>query len=204
MADSHVQAIVDPGASSNGITIVSGGPGSGKSHLAIGASIEAARSGASVHYITSDMPARIVANRALTYCGGHPPESWRIVELRPGADLSTLAELVEPELQQLVVVDTAQGLLEESGTLRELVRWARSVRRETRGRVSFLLVCEGSEPRVAWADRVVCMENDRRRSRLKYMHVVGSDPVRVLLNPTTARLASIGPVRADHGGRFDA
>lgn len=218
MADARARSIAAPGASCatrpawpfgvgpRGVTVISGGPGTAKGYVALASSIAAARAGWGVLYVTGGMRPKALAERVLAHCGGaHPPAGWRILAPSLGFTVERLRNhIAGSERPLLVVLDSLQELAELGQCAPETyIRWARAVTREP-AEVAALVIHEGAGRTFAWADRVLRMTSDRRRSRLKYIDVDGSDTVRLLLGPGTARLAFIGTVRAHDGGRIDA
>lgn len=185
----------DPGRlpSLSGVTLLHGKASSAKSFLAIASSIEAALRGWDVLYLVAEMGARAVAERVERYCQGAPPETWRMIFVRRGAELVSLVDQISQRVsdrKMLVVIDSLSSFASQSpdaenprdpfgiAFVNSAVMWAANVRGATSGQVSFLLIVEQnargevSGRRAAYkADISVSLESDASDPTIKLVRV---------------------------------
>lgn len=181
----------------DGFTVLTGAPSSGKSILAIGSSLDAARyHGWQVEYLTSELPAALIAPRVRRYLDGDQhPETWRLTEVGFGASVSGLIEYLCGRMtarKTLIVFDSISSFSEQGmpsngakdplgvADLRLLCMWAMNIRRESKGEIAFLALSEanasgGTKYRFAdhKADTVLNLSKDEYdQKRTKHIEVV--------------------------------
>jgi len=177
-----------------GVTILTGGPSSGKSFLAIASAVQATRAGWDVLYLSSEMGDRVLARRFSDYCAGNLPERLHVQCVSFGANVSALVDLVAEQVgvaPMLVIFDSISSFVDQAitpadsedvhqiGPLRQLLMWALNVKRNTEGVVSFLVLSETNrEGRTKGrfgdhkADLVVTLVTDENVPGTKHLTVV--------------------------------
>ena len=142
-----------------GVAIVVGVPSSGKSVLALGSGIDAARAGWDVVYLSCEMAEMPFVKRVRARCGEHVPVTFHLVDVGFGASIDKLLSWIEEQISvrpTLVIFDSVSSFCDQAeqqentdphGTvlLKKLVMWAINVRRATDGQVSFMLLAEASK-----------------------------------------------------------
>lgn len=150
-----------------GVTLLTGSSGQGKSMVALGSAIEAARSGWRVIYYDAENEGREIGDRITRYTGQH--ERVWTAELSPlythrkfrrGMTLRHLADETALRIESttaarlLLVIDSANKLAEYTaretrgmdyfGALAEIYLWALAVRDLSRGRIGFIILNEAN------------------------------------------------------------
>ena len=142
-----------------GVAIVVGVPSSGKSVLALGSGIDAARDGWDVVYLSCEMAELPFAKRVRARCGDYVPATFHLVDVGFGASIDKLLAWIEEQISAnptLVIFDSVSSFCDQAeqqentdphGTvlLKKLVMWAINVRRATDGQISFMLLAEASK-----------------------------------------------------------
>jgi len=194
---------ISPITEFQGFTLVSGGPGAGKSFLAVASSVSAAIYGGwHALYLNAEMPAVTIARRVSAYLRGIgldpevTPERWELIDVRFGADLPRLIELIASRVTEdrmLVVFDSItsfidQGLIATEGSrdtfgvsaLKRLAMWALNVTSALGGEISFLALGETNRSGQSFGRFVdhkahlslVMTKDDIDPSRVKHLEVV--------------------------------
>lgn len=177
-----------------GVTFLVGGPSAGKSWLAIASGICAAHAGWHVLYLASEMSPSQVVRRAHAYTQtGFLPDTFEVHEVGYGATVETLVDSIAERAttrHMLIVLDSISSFVDQArvvesaedvhriGPLKRLTMWAMNVRRETNGKVSFLVLSErnaAGETKGRFgdhkADLVVSIESDKDAPMTKHIAV---------------------------------
>lgn len=145
-----------------GVTVIAGAPKVGKSLMAIGSAVESARAGWKVIYVNAEMSRAHFGERLRNFMGKIDPlvvSNLRIANVTTGITqrvlLDSLSEADRIEYQDekiLIVVDSINRVVDMGSTvdseagywrlLRDWSAWAMNSRRETEGKISWLIVSE--------------------------------------------------------------
>ncbi len=142
-----------------GVVVLVGLPSAGKSVLALGSGVDAARAGWDVIYLSCEMAEKPFAKRIQARCGDYPPKTFHLVDVGYGADTDKLLTWIEERITAnptLVIFDSVSSFCDQAeqqvnddphGTvlLKKLVMWAINVRRATDGQIAFMLLAEASK-----------------------------------------------------------